>query len=450
MAESERGHTARRGGHAGVVEPARELITDVATASGLWPFTTATDRPLDGIPLGVEPETGRMICYDPLTAFRSGHQRAAQLAILAANGLGKSALAKKLTVGFAAADVPVIVPFDPKNEYTGLVRRLGGTTLRVDRCGGLNVLDPGEAIRLAMAAGAGDEVVRELVKRRDHCLATVIAINRHRPLEDWEALLLSTAVELLPVGSTIQELPGVFSREVERLARALHQSTVRTAELAEPLALSVAALAQGPIGTALGTAAAVQAWPVNQPLAVDTSAIPHGEKELSAAVIVTAWTAALSAIHLHNTMRNTVHAVLFDEIWRATREFPDLANQIGGLMRMDRHEGLISLVITHSWTDTNQPGGSNILARCAAFALGGMQNEEIEQISRAGIGLNDAELAQIKRNAAGGTANGLAVGGVGRFLLKILDGPGHTVQTVITPTERDLLATNARWDGPQG
>ncbi len=446
MAKHERGHSKRYGGHAGVVEPARELVTDVGTAARIWPFAVAASQPAQGVPLGVDPSSQQLVCYDPFSWFQSGRQRAAQLAILAANGLGKSALAKKVMTGLASANVPAIIPADFKGEYVPLVSKLGGTTQRVGRNGGLNLLDPGETIHLASAAGAPTDVVDELKNRRDHCVGTVIAINRGYPLQDWESLLLTKAVNLLPTGSTVHDLPGVFSSHAEELAGALRIGLDRTKELAEPLALSVAALASGPIGRALGTTGAHQAWPINKPLAVDTSGIPQAERQLTAAVMVTSWTAALSAIHLRNHSESgNVHAVFFDEIWRATRQFPDLNDEIGAMLRMDRHEGIVSVITTHSWTDTQQPGGSNILARCAAFALGGMQPEEINTIAQAGIGLTAAELSQIRRSVAGGTDAAGAVGGVGRFLLKINDGPGQALQTILTDAELDLLDTNLRW-----
>ncbi len=446
MTRHQRGHHKKYGGHAGVVEPARELVTDVGTAARIWPFAVAASQPAQGVPLGVDPSSHQLVCYDPYSWFQAGRQRAAQLAILAANGLGKSALAKKMVTGLASADIPAIIPADFKGEYVPLVTKLGGTTQRVGRNGGLNLLDPGEAIHLATASDAPAEVIDELVNRRDHCVATVIAINRGQPLQDWESLLLSKAVNLLPLGSTIHDLPDVFTTNIDDLAGALRIGLERTEELVEPLALSVAALASGPIGRALGTSGAHQAWPINKPLAVDTSTIPQAERQLTAAVMVTSWTAALSAIHLRNaTEVGHVHAVFFDEIWRATRQFPDLNDEIGAMLRMDRHEGIVSVITTHSWTDTQQPGGSNILARCAAFALGGMQAEEINTIATAGIGLTAPELAQIRHNVAGGTDAIGAVGGVGRFLLKINDGPGQSLQTILTDSELELLDTNLRW-----
>lgn len=445
----------RSAGGTGVVEPAREYVVDIPTVTGLWPFTLRTPQPTTGIPLGVDPNSGHLAGYDPHTAFCSGEQRAAQLAILAANGTGKSVLAKKLATGLAGQGIPTIVPFDAKNEYTTTIAALGGTTLTVNRTGGLNALDPGETIHHAHTTNTPPAVIAELEARRNQLLATLAGIGRGTPLTGWEQTALATAADLLPPGAVLADLATVITTQTGRLADTLATNTERAEELLEPLALDIAALANGPIGQALGTHHPDQHWDINQALVIDTSTILASEPQLTAAVIITCWTAALSAIHHHNHTTTSgaggggVFAVIFDEIWRATREFPALANQIGGLLRMDRNDGVISILATHSWTDTNQPGGSNILARCAAFAIGGMQNEEIDAIATAGIGLNTEELNEIRHNAtAGTTTTGTAKGGTGRFLIKTGDHPGQLIQTILTPTEHTLYNTNQKWTGP--
>ena len=124
----------------------------------------------------------------------------------------------------------------------------------------------------------------------------------------------------------------------------------RAVELVERIKLSIMALINSPVGRACGTADPRQFWSVERGgLCVDTQAIPEDDAELTAAVMLTCWTAALSTIYLSN-QRNpkSVHAVVFEEIWRATRQFPDLADRIGGLLRMDRHRGLVTILATHS------------------------------------------------------------------------------------------------------
>ena len=172
----------------------------------------------------------------------------------------------------------------------------------------------------------------------------------------------------------------MLADRLDELAAAMNVPVSRAAELIEPIKLSVMAVLNSPVGQACGTTGPEQFWDINNGgLCVDTQAIPEDDKELTAAVMVTCWTAALSTIHLSSRRSDmNVHAVIFEEIWRATRQFPDLADRIGGLLRMDRHHGLVTILATHSWSDTQQRGGSNILARCAAFAIGGLQPEEVD------------------------------------------------------------------------
>ncbi|MFV0524530.1 MAG: hypothetical protein ACK5RL_08535 [Acidimicrobiales bacterium] len=296
-------HHRNRLGGAGVVDPAREAITDTATAAGLWPFCTPNPPASEGTPLGVDPNSGRLVCYDPHTAFLTGQQRAAQLAILAANGTGKSALAKKFAIGLTARHISVIVPFDAKNEYGPLVAALGGASLRVDRTGGLHLLDPGQAITTATQLGAPTSVVDEPKARRTQLVATVTAISRGRTLAGWETTAIDTALNHLPPTAALDDLARVFTNQTDLLAAAIGRPVDRAHVLLEPLTLDLAALAAGPIGRVLGHPA--EPWPTDRALVVDTSTVLMTEPALTAAVMVTAWTAALSVIHLAN---HTSHA----------------------------------------------------------------------------------------------------------------------------------------------
>jgi hypothetical protein len=431
-----------------VIEPFGEWVTDTTTAAELWPFSVGCRQPARGTPIGYDPNTNRLVCYDPLTEFRAGGQRAPQLGIIGANATGKSTFLKRQVIGLDAAGVPAIVAADFKGEYTPLITRLGGSTHRVGRHGGVNLIDPGEVIHAANRLGAPDDLLTELRYRRNNLVSVVLAITRGANLHDWERALLGLAIDLCPPGSTIHQLPRVLADRLDDLAAAMNVPVSRAAELVEPIKLSFMALINSPVGQATGTAGPDQFWSIGGGgLCVDTQAIPEDDKELTAAVMVTCWTAALSTIHLSNHLNQTaIHAVIFEEIWRATRQFPDLADRIGGLLRMDRHHGLVTILATHSWSDTQQRGGSNILARCAAFAIGGLQPEEIDLIAAAGVGLTQSELAIIRANVIGGTANGRTFGGLGRFLLKKGDQNGQLVQTVISPEEQELTNTNQRFE----
>lgn len=431
-----------------VIEPFGEWVTDTTTAKELWPFSVGCRQPVRGVPVGYDPHTNRLVCYDPLTEFEAGGQRAPQLGIIGANATGKSTFLKRQVIGLDAAGVPAVVAADFKGEYTPLIDRLGGRAQRIGRHGGINLIDPGEVIAAAHERGASEELLTELRYRRNNLVSVVLAITRDATLQDWERALLGLALDRCPPGSTIAQLPQVFSDRLDDLAAAMNVPVSRAAELIEPITLSVMALINSPVGHACGTAGPHQFWAVGAGgLCVDTQAIPEDDRELTAAIMLTCWTAALSTIHLSSHYDETaIHAVVFEEIWRATRQFPDLADRIGGLLRMDRHHGLVTILATHSWSDTEQRGGSNILARCAAFAIGGLQPEEVDLIATAGVGLTTNELATIRSNVVGGTSNGQTYGGLGRFLLKKGDQNGQLVQTVISPEEQELTNTNRRFE----
>jgi len=327
----------------------------------------------------------------------------------------------------------VIIPADFKNEWAPLVAGLGGTSLSINRQGGINLADPGELIHLAEQSGVSSLVMEELKTRRDENFVVVLGIVRGKPLSDIEATIVRSALRDTPTGGSISEF--VDSLDAGRIAQDLRVPVQAISEWVGAVLLSAVSLRDSPVGRAMGTASATQVWPMNGPLVVDTSTIPESESVLSAATAVTAWTAAQSGVMFARDRNGGrgVWGMLFDEVWRATRNFPALADQIGGLLRMDRDQGLATILITHSWTDTNQAGGSNILNRCSALMLGGMQQGEIEQVAVNGQGLTEGERDVLARNSVGSSMGGRS-GGVGRFLLKIGSGAGTEVLVAEAPS----------------
>lgn len=419
--------------------------TTTATAATLYPFGVPSGSHGAGAPIGVDPH-GRPVFYDPLAAKQANLQQAAQLGIVGANGLGKSHLGKLVACGLHAQNVPVVVPNDFKGEWAGVIEQFGGASRRVDQTGGVNLLDPGELIALAAARNADQALIKSLETRRDETVVTVLGIVNKRPLTGVEATIVRTALSYTNPGDTITALPALL--DTGRVADSLgvDQGTIRSS--VDTAKLAVIALVGSPTGQALGTSGAHQVWDIRNGLAVDCTDIPDSQLVLSAATAATCWTAAQSSVLYYREMIDTssIFGVVFDEAWRATKYFPALAEQIGGLLRMDRDQGLVTVLLTHSWEDTKQPGGAdNILNRCSALAFGGMQQGEIRSIKVGGQYLNEDEQAVLARNSVGGSAGGSARGGVGRFLLKIGSGQGVEVRVVNPPSLPS--GTNQRWDG---
>ena len=138
------GFRARGAGRAAWAHPARAYAATTTQAAGLFPFVAGSGSPTTGVPLGRHLTWGEVVCADPFSWAEAGLTTNTGMFLLGQPGVGKSALAKRLTLGLAGFGVRPIILGDTKADHTPIITALGGQVIRVGRgLDRINPLDPG-------------------------------------------------------------------------------------------------------------------------------------------------------------------------------------------------------------------------------------------------------------------------------------------------------------------
>ena len=138
------GWRAPGAGRAAWARPARAYAATTTQAAGLFPFVAGSGAPTAGVPLGRHLTWGEVVCADPFSWMEAGITTNTGMFLLGQPGVGKSALAKRLTLGMAAFGVRPIILGDTKGEHTPIITALGGQIIRIGRgLDRINPLDPG-------------------------------------------------------------------------------------------------------------------------------------------------------------------------------------------------------------------------------------------------------------------------------------------------------------------
>ena len=144
------GCRARGAGRAAWAHPARAYVATTTQAAGLFPFVAGSGAPTAGVPLGRHALWGEVVCLDPFAWMDAGLITNTGMFLLGQPGVGKSALAKRLTLAMPAFGVRPIILGDTKGEHTAIIAALGGQVIRVGR--GLDRINPLDAGPLGSAA----------------------------------------------------------------------------------------------------------------------------------------------------------------------------------------------------------------------------------------------------------------------------------------------------------
>ena len=193
------------GGRAAWARPARTYAATTVQVAGLFPFVAGSGAPTAGVPLGRHLACGaRCVCADPFAWMAAGLTTNTGMFLLGQPGVGKSALAKRLTLGMAAFGVRPIILGDTKGEHTAIIEALGGQVIRVGRgLDRINPLDPGPLGARRRPGCPGEQARDVRAEIRGRQLTTLMALCAlvrgagGAPVSNGEEVLLGEALDQL-------------------------------------------------------------------------------------------------------------------------------------------------------------------------------------------------------------------------------------------------------------
>ncbi len=461
------GWRAPGAGRAAWARPARAYAATTTQAAGLFPFVAGSGAPTAGVPLGRHLTWGEVVCADPFSWMEAGITTNTGMFLLGQPGVGKSALAKRLTLGMAAFGVRPIILGDTKGEHTAIIAALGGQVIRVGRgLDRINPLDPGPLGQIAYRLpAAGAHALRAEVRGRQlTSLMALCALVRGAggaPVSNGEEVLLGHALDQLTTGSavpTVAALLDLLREPTPALLNAAEGRTRRdyddaTRELRRTLnLLSAGALAgvfDGPSTTTLDLTA--------PGISVDISATAAAGDTLVAAAMLATWSAGFGTVDAATALADAGlatprrHLMVMDELWRALRGAPGLVEHADALTRLNRSRGIASLMITHSLADLEAlPTRADVakargfVERSAIVALGGLPRRELAAVTQV-VPLTAREIDLVASwSSAESWQPGARHPGRGSYLLKTGQRPGLPLAMELTAAESVLYDTDTR------
>ncbi|WP_234402123.1 ATP-binding protein [Thermobifida halotolerans] len=473
---SRRGWPQPAAGRAGHVETGHVYLGTTVQVAGLYPWLQASGLPAEGVPIGPNLFTRQMCAIDP-AGWVGRLTTNPGVWIQGQPGVGKSAIAKRLCMGYASYGYQILCPGDVKGEYTSLVEHLGGQVVRVGRgLDRINPLDSGPLGRRmhALPAAERDRLRAEVNGRRAEFLHGLLAgphgLGR-RPTAP-EASALSEALRMsTDRSSTDPTIPDLVTllrtppREVyDRLMVADHAQYV---ELVREVITALGNLCDGPLSGLFD-------GPTTTPLDLDAPAISvdlrslltAGDQVVASGLLAT-WAYSYAAVDTARAFGAARRPLVLplDEMWRALRAGPGMVGALDGISRLNRNNGEIPMMITHSLrdlealpTEEDRAKATGLMERCDTLLLAAMPMSELERVSaQRQLTVEERHLiaSWASPSSTGADASHSIHPGRGKYLIRIGAGEriGEAVQLQLTPTELRLYDTDAamrRWMREEG
>lgn len=447
-----------------------------AQVCGLWPWVVGTGAPMVGVPLGRHEYSGATVCCDPISWFQEAKLISSPSAfVLGLPARGKSTLVRRIAAGLAGFGTLPLVLGDLKPDYVDLVEAMGGQVIRLGRDrGGLNVLDPGEAVEAAerlRAAGherLAGEVMADARSRRRTIVAALITVLRKQPPTDREETIIEQALTVLderhegvPVLADLLQVIREAPDDVRAVALD-RGSMERYQEITENLEASLVSLTSG--GRLGDTFARPTTTPMrrDRPVVYDVSGIDESAKDLQAAVLMACWSAGFGMVTVSHALADAGleprrhYLVVLDELWRALRAGPGIVERVDALTRLDRQRGVGTVMVSHTMTDLlalpseeDRQKASGFVERAGMVICAGLPAAEMPMLSRVvPLSANEQNLLQGWSSPATfdpRTGREAEPPGRGRFLIKVGGRPGIPLRVDLTEAERKTSDTNKLW-----
>ena len=404
--------------------PARRLRIPVAhrdttaVLGGAYPFLT--DRPATaGMFIGHDTVTGQRFCFDPWRLYQQQTVSNTNIAIIGNVGWGKTNTAMALALRGIATGYRVIVPGDPKNDWTRLAEAIGGQAIRLGpgRRERLNPLDLG-----APPPGADEPAWRRQAEQRRATLMVAIVeilAPSPAPMRPEARETLTAAIEVacgVNITATLHEVVSALAADGR--------------DHAAPIRAALSELCGGPLAGMLdqpATATPDRAAPI---IAVGTAAVADNDLAHTLAVLT-------ATSQLDGAAGSERRFIIYDEAWRILAAPTHLA-RVNAELRLSRARGTSTVLITHALSDTDKAADAGSSAAATARGLVALCDTRI--IFRQAPGETDRTATELA--LTGPERQALAGLGKGEALWKI-GTETHRIHTDLGPTETGLFNTDA-------
>lgn len=459
-----RGWPQAAAGRAAHVESGHVYLGSTRQFAGLYPWMQAAGLPVTGVPLGPDLLTGEMQCIDP-AGWVGTLTTNPGVWIQGQPGVGKSAIAKRLILGYASYGYQVLCPGDVKGEYTQLVQDLGGQVVRVGRgMDRINPLDAGPlGARLHTLPDADRVRLRaEINGRRAEFLHGLLAgphgLGRRPTAPEISALsqALRLATARTQDDPVIPDLIALLrDPPVEIFEHLMVEDRAEYVRLTREVIAALSNLCDGPL-------AGLFDGPTTTPLDLDSPAVSvdlralltAGDQVVAAGLLAT-WAYSYAAVDTARAFGHAVRPLILplDEMWRALRAGPGMVGSLDGMTRLNRSKGEVTVMITHSLrdlealpTEEDRAKAAGLMERCDTLVLAASPASELERISA------QRPLTEGERSFVAGWASPSSTGadgsqvihpGRGKYLIKVGTRIGVPVQLQLTPAELALYDTDA-------
>jgi len=477
-----RGYRGRGGGSWRVLPTPASFRGTSVQVCGMWPFAGGSSRPVIGVPIGQDIETGSTVCCDPFSWFKAGLISSPSMSVFGLQGLGKSSFTVRQILGLADQGVRPMVAGDLKGEYTKVILALGGQVLRFGEGQRLNVLDQGAMAEAADRLGgeAGDALREQALQRSVTMVTTLLQIIRRDHLEDWEQSLLGRAMRVLTETHrasggqppTLPELAAIMQEPPQEMIRSiLADDQGEYWDLTKRLNRSVQSLLEGPLGRTFSGQTTERLRTDAPAVSIDISAVAKQSQDVLASVMLAAWSETFASIEAANALADAGRApqrhfvTVMDEMWRPMRiEGAGLVDKLDEITRLNRNDGVGNIFITHSLKDMQSMSSAadNMKARGFAERSGivvtaGLAKEDLRALSEvkrmseveintvAGWSTPPGWRQRMVRDPETGQMRPAPPPGAGKVLVKLGERAGIQTQVKLTPTELRLHDTNERW-----
>jgi len=477
-----RGYRGRGGGSWRVLPTPASFRGTSVQVCGMWPFAGGSSRPVIGVPIGQDIETGSTVCCDPFSWFKAGLISSPSMSVFGLQGLGKSSFTVRQILGLADQGVRPMVAGDLKGEYTRVIRAMGGQVLRFGEGQRLNVLDQGAMAEAAdrLDGEAGEALREQALQRSVTMVTTLLQIIRREHLEDWEQSLLGRAIRVLTekhrAGGgkppTLPELAAIMQEPPQEMIRSiLADDQGEYWDLTKRLNRSVQSLLEGPLGRTFSGQTTERLRTAAPAVSIDISAVAKQSSDVLASVMLAAWSETFASIEAANALADAGRApqrhfvTVMDEMWRPMRiEGAGLVDKLDEITRLNRNEGVGNIFITHSLKDMQSMSSAadNMKARGFAERSGivvtaGLAKEDLRALSEvkrmseveintvAGWSTPPGWRQRMVRDPDTGQMRPAPPPGAGKVLVKLGERAGIQTQVKLTPTELRLHDTNERW-----